>query len=211
MRSLRPLIILPPFAALIATGIYLHSQWNLLPGRFPVHWGATGEPDRWALRNWRGVYGPLLSGAFLDALLIGLAALIIVLTPRTTMQKVTTRALEFLLYPLTLSFILLSLLPLFRTPFWVISVIILLSIAAVVCLSYATIRAHSASKEIAQSRQASLWKAGIFYWNPSDPSILVPKRFGIGYTVNFANKWSWVTLVVLLAVVLVPILFLSHH
>ena len=32
---------------------------------------------------------------------------------------------------------------------------------------------------------------GIFYSNPDDPALFVPKRFGIGYTLNFGNPWSW--------------------
>ena len=31
------------------------------------------------------------------------------------------------------------------------------------------------------------WKAGIFYVNKNDPSIFVEKRFGVGWTLNFAN------------------------
>jgi uncharacterized membrane protein len=35
------------------------------------------------------------------------------------------------------------------------------------------------------------WKPGGVYYNPGDPKLLVPKRFGIGYTFNFAHKASW--------------------
>lgn len=34
------------------------------------------------------------------------------------------------------------------------------------------------------------WKWGIFYYNKKDPSFMVPKRFGGGLTINFANKWG---------------------
>jgi uncharacterized membrane protein len=40
----------------------------------------------------------------------------------------------------------------------------------------------------------SCWKAGMFYVNPDDPSIFVEKRFGIGYTFNFAHPVSWLIL-----------------
>ena len=36
------------------------------------------------------------------------------------------------------------------------------------------------------------WKWGLFYVNPSDPALLVPKRFGIGYTLNFARPGAWI-------------------
>ncbi|HHS9431022.1 TPA: DUF5808 domain-containing protein, partial [Clostridioides difficile] len=31
------------------------------------------------------------------------------------------------------------------------------------------------------------WIAGIMYNNPNDPSLMVNKRFGIGWTINFGN------------------------
>jgi len=30
----------------------------------------------------------------------------------------------------------------------------------------------------------------IFYWNPHDKRIFVPKRYGVGWTVNFGNPFS---------------------
>jgi len=47
------------------------------------------------------------------------------------------------------------------------------------------------------------WK-GIFYSDPDDPALLVPKRFGIGYTLNFGNPWSWVVLALILLAVALP-------
>ena len=41
------------------------------------------------------------------------------------------------------------------------------------------------------------WKFGLFYVNKNDPSILVEKRFGIGWTVNMGHKGSWIFLVLL--------------
>ena len=51
------------------------------------------------------------------------------------------------------------------------------------------------------------WKAGAFYVNPDDSSLFVPKRFGIGYTVNFAHPWSGVVLAVVILVSLLPVIF----
>ena len=41
-----------------------------------------------------------------------------------------------------------------------------------------------------------------FYWNPKDKRMFVPKRWGYGWTVNFANPFSiaaFVALIVLTA------------
>lgn len=36
------------------------------------------------------------------------------------------------------------------------------------------------------------WKAGIFYWNKDDASLVLPKRFGVGWTMNWARPATWV-------------------
>ena len=53
----------------------------------------------------------------------------------------------------------------------------------------------------------SYWKAGIFYSNRDDPALFVRKRFGIGYTLNFGNPWSWAALAVIVVLVATPIFF----
>ena len=50
------------------------------------------------------------------------------------------------------------------------------------------------------------WK-GVFYSNADDPAVLVPKRYGIGYTLNFGNPWSWAVLALILLLVVAPIAF----
>jgi len=42
------------------------------------------------------------------------------------------------------------------------------------------------------------WKWGMFYYNPDDPAMFVEKRFGIGWTNNFANPKANLLLIVLI-------------
>jgi uncharacterized membrane protein len=51
------------------------------------------------------------------------------------------------------------------------------------------------------------WR-GVFYSNTGDPALLVPKRYGIGYTLNFGNPWSWVVMLLILAAALAPFILL---
>ncbi len=44
------------------------------------------------------------------------------------------------------------------------------------------------------------WKWGIFYNNPNDSSIWVPKRTGLGWTLNFAHPVSFLLLSLLVIV-----------
>lgn len=36
------------------------------------------------------------------------------------------------------------------------------------------------------------WKLGVIYFNSDDPSLFLPERFGIGWTINFARPAAWV-------------------
>jgi Family of unknown function (DUF5808) len=50
------------------------------------------------------------------------------------------------------------------------------------------------------------WKGGVFYVNHDDPSVFVPKRRGLGYTLNFGNPWSWLVLALILLAVAIPVI-----
>lgn len=43
---------------------------------------------------------------------------------------------------------------------------------------------------------STLWKLGIFYYNPEDPSIFIPKRSGNGLVLNWAKKTTWMIIIV---------------
>lgn len=55
-----------------------------------------------------------------------------------------------------------------------------------------------AGDELARDED-SRWKLGVFYANPDDPSIFVPKRFGVGWTLNFSRPAAWLLIVLLIA------------
>jgi uncharacterized membrane protein len=52
------------------------------------------------------------------------------------------------------------------------------------------------------------WKLGVVYYNPKDSRSFVPKRIGIGWTLNFAQPFSYLIpiAIILLAIVLGKIL-----
>jgi uncharacterized membrane protein len=44
-------------------------------------------------------------------------------------------------------------------------------------------------------RNPEFYKWGLFYYNPNDTRIIVPKRAQwMGWTLNFANLWTYVIL-----------------
>lgn len=200
-----PWIVLPPFLALAAVAWYLHAHWDALPLSFPIHWDAAGQPNRWAERTWRGVYGPVFFGAYLDLLLLGLAWLLAHETRKSVMRHVTVRAVQFLLYPLSFNFIMMALLPLTKLPVWLSVLMMFACVIGIVIWAFQKITAPMpVADETPEPQSDAYWKAGVLYWNSDDPAIFVAKRVGIGYTINFANKWSWITLAALLLAILLP-------
>ncbi|WP_243259377.1 DUF5808 domain-containing protein [Clostridium sp. 'deep sea'] len=61
--------------------------------------------------------------------------------------------------------------------------------------------------EVATKKDDDYWVAGLLYYNKNDPSLFIEKRAGIGYTVNFANKISWLLLAVIIAFIALSIYF----
>ena len=54
---------------------------------------------------------------------------------------------------------------------------------------------------------SSYWKFGIFYFNPDNRKVFVPKRIGIGWTLNFA-RWQ-TTLIIGALIILLAISLLT--
>jgi len=52
------------------------------------------------------------------------------------------------------------------------------------------------------------WKLGVFYFNRDDPAVFVEKRFGLGYSLNFARPTAWIIMLLALMAPLIP--FLAH-
>ena len=52
------------------------------------------------------------------------------------------------------------------------------------------------------------WKFGLFYVNREDPSLMVEKRFGVGWTLNFGHAGSWIFFILLFGSIILVSLIL---
>ncbi len=182
---------LPPFALPLAAALYLQAHWDRIPERFPIHWGADGQPNGWAHRTAGGVYGPLLfvAGVMLLMLLLGLA---MYYGSRHSPQMLAV--LKILIgstYFLGFVFTGVGLTPLVSTPPTVFLVAVPLFVIAL--LVYC-IRCAANPAMPAEATPDECWTLGSIYCNPRDPAIFVQKRIGFGYTFNFGHRLSWVIL-----------------
>ena len=55
------------------------------------------------------------------------------------------------------------------------------------------------------------YRGWVFYYNPEDKRLFPPKRTGLGWTTNFANRNSIIAMVVVLFVVAVILYFFIKY
>lgn len=54
------------------------------------------------------------------------------------------------------------------------------------------------------------WKLGQFYFNREDPALFLEKRFGVGWTVNWARPLVWIILLLIIGVAFLIPTLLTH-
>jgi uncharacterized membrane protein len=188
-------------------------RWDAIPQRFAQHWTMAGvhlgdmAANRIVERSVGSVFG-LLGMAVGVVLLMGVVA---EMTQRSSpgfagreaMLRVTRDALLASAWLVSVLFSAISLLPLCASPETVLPVVMALALVGTLglvgWLGYRAVRSGALMAAAAQSTDARFWKAGMFYVNPADSALFVPKRYGIGYTLNFGRPVAWVVIGVLLA------------
>ena len=183
------LLALPPFAALGGVAAFVRAQWNEIPERFAVHWGANGQPNGWATKSFRGVYGPLLFGAGLMVLLLLLGLATYYGARRGPQRAVTLKILIAMNYLLALIFGGVGLLPVMEVSPLLFLVATPLFLVAVIWWGM-----QASAMDPGESTPDECWHLGDIYYNPADPALFVQKRMGFGYTINFGNRLSWAVL-----------------
>lgn len=217
-----------PFALLAACASFLWTHWQQIPARLILHWGADGQPDRWAARSVGTVYLPLLiATVVLIALTLMLYGIAHWLRPiyagglRGEQESRFRRAASTMLlaveYWVALLCSWLSIRPVLPTSFqrppvavaFIPGLIVVAATGVLMWLGQGGSRTPSAaeresdsSHSIGDRTEDRFWKLGVFYFNRDDPSVMVEKRFGIGYTMNFAHPVAWI---IALLLALVPL------
>ncbi|MBW4040065.1 MAG: DUF1648 domain-containing protein [Acidobacteria bacterium] len=194
---------------LAGTALWLRLHWNQIPQKFALHWNAMGAVDRWGTRSFEGVYGTLIAGA-MTLLMLTLGAMFIarVSGPLRSQRRRALVPMAATSWLLAGVFCFLGLRPVLRLAPHVMTIagaMYGLAIFALVLwqLKRSELAPFSKSEAPYDSTPDSKWHAGIIYFNAADAAVLVPKRFGWGWTLNFARPAAWMfvgaTLLFLLA------------
>ncbi|MGI2327990.1 DUF1648 domain-containing protein [Planococcus sp. YIM B11945] len=221
-----PLIVT---AGLIA---YTLMEYANLPAQIPTHFGPNGEPDAFTGKTiFSSISMLIMLGVmqlmfyFLNHAMKTSGSKILASQKQRskTRQLVSRKYGSWLLFltslaaTLLLGSIQLSIIqPEFSSTLWNMAItfgflIVVLGATGVYTFKVAATNSVEETEEVEadviDADNDRYWKWGIFYINAADPSVMVEKRFGIGWTINLGNPRSWL-IVVLPLVVILAIAFL---
>jgi uncharacterized membrane protein len=199
---------------LLAAAAVLARRWDQIPDRWVVHWSARGIPNGWANKSPLGVYAPLLGGGLLWLIMESATAIVRARAGRdpalAALETATTQLLRLLSVAISLLFGLLAItLPLgpHVAPGAIVVTSLGLVLGAVLIGTRGISRALERARREGHSERLKGYR-GIYYSNPEDHRLWVPKLMGLGLTINFANPWAW-PMMLLLAGVPIAIVILG--
>lgn len=212
---------LGPFLLFAALALRIGAHWESIPDRIPLHFRFGGEPDRWTDKSYGTVFGFLGLGAVVCLLQAGFGFLSLKAklgpvenqVPPEVIFRARGKIASIFLGAEYLVAVIFSLSVLSITgakPFPEVAAAVATAIffvwvgVALVLLTGDMKRMHV---EGANGEPEDVWKYGVFYVNPENPRLIVPKRYGLGYTLNFAKPTAWITLLLLL---ILPIALLVY-
>ena len=196
----------PSLAVLAAAAAYLAVRWDSIPARWIIHWNAAGRPNGWSEHSWLGVFGPLflagaiavffeLLGAITSRRSVTGAAMVAVNAATRDLLRAVTLGLCLVFGALAID------LPL--GPRLAPGVLVaLLAIPIGVTLAIGTARIAEALRQVRSAGHGAKVEGyhALYYSNPKDQRLWVPKLSGMGLTINFAHRWALPMMAILVGV-----------
>ncbi len=205
-----------PLGILAATVAYLAAGYAAAPAIIPIHFGADGQPDAYAAKTIYSYFAVAWTQLGMEVLLTGLAVLIAhgKALPDRADAIFRRRGLRYLYAIKVLMLVLLG-----GTGAWIAHAeaaghaqaggvlyaslgftVAVLALGLIVSVRTGQGGARLAGASPSDRTDDRYWRLGAIYVNRDDPALIVERRFGFGWTMNFGNPLSWVLLVAILAV-----------
>nr|UWI51501.1 DUF5808 domain-containing protein [Clostridioides difficile] len=209
------ILYLIPILLTFGISAFILLNYNQLPDLITTHSTITGQPDGFIEKSYLGVFK-----------LVGLEFCIMILLYITSIGAIKSRIkidtnkikesknknikylnkigyLFFILMTMMMVqfFMLFSSLKTNANLLTITSIMMLLVIIYLI-VTYINSPNLKSNSSYTPDNDEKYWMAGIIYNNPNDPSLMVDKRFGIGWTINFGNPIGKI-LYILIAVFLI--------
>lgn len=202
-------------------------HYDLIPDQIPIHFNSSWDVDRYAAKSYSSVFMPAVIQVFITLLFIfenwSIRRVKSQVQPadpnRSNRQDVTFRrawsyfmnTASFLLVIL-FSVVQLNLISLLNINFAI--PVILFIIAFIILYAFALsfwagqvesrLERSADSANVRPVHDEDQWRLGMIYFNRKDPNLIVGKRFGVGWGLNFGHPVVWLIclgIIVLLVVV----------
>jgi uncharacterized membrane protein len=205
-------------AAAIAAGVV---QYPHLPATLPIHFDASGRANGFAPKSIVAAFGVVFVQVVVTLVTIGAAWVWLRSRPDLDPGRPAddarwhrawtgrmARATLVLVACLNVTFFLIdwsvwrgSVLPALAT-----SLPVLVGVGVPIVVALRTVRERPAPVATGEAGPVArdddrFWIGGLIYVNRDDPAVLVPRRFGVGLTLNMGNPWSWAALALTAALV----------
>jgi uncharacterized membrane protein len=221
--------LVPALAIIVVTAAVGIARYPGLPQRLPVHFSAGGVVDRYADKSVWAAFTLVAVQIFVTAMMTGLLVLTYRSRPEVDAADVagsTRRYGRFLfamsravlataaLVDLSLLLVSLQIWQVYRLMDATVALAALPPALGVFVLVVVSVRMGQAGTRLAGPAPAGetsskvtnqdddrYWKGGLIYVNRDDPAIMVARRFGVGWTLNFGNPRAWVAFAVVIVAV----------
>jgi len=205
------------YPLIIAAGIGIIALvWRQVPDPIPLHFNMEGVADNLVAKSPAALI-PLLATEVFLAVMLSFVYFIIRFARRQTdaanpreslaqskrFRRISSIFLLVLGCIVLIFIIALQILSFFNSSSPLILLIPIIGLLVVVCagiwyLMFRVGQGGSRLRTLSHPKAGTInydddryWKLGQFYFNPDDPAIIVEKRFGVGWTSNFARPATW--------------------
>jgi len=221
-RSRDEILPWPFYVVPIVGSIYLIVftllHYDQIPNAVAVHWGPSGAADAWQEKtHFTAIALPLVM-LMMQCMMWGTAdslkrsAIRMSVNRQQESLESELKARKFMSWNIALvSYSLTGLLTILQLsniypemaegkkllPFFMAFIVLITGSVLVYAWKKRQLRVHykdNVVSEIMDVDEDRYWKGGLIYINRQDPSVFVEKRFGVGWTMNFANPRGYIVI-----------------
>lgn len=193
--------------------------YDKLPNQLPTHFDISGNADIWTVKN-RAIWYIPISQIF-NLIIMSFVYFIIkrskqelcVNDPENSSKNnvryryIMSKCIIFYGLFLEIGFLTnqLFIVGIFKNKLWIVLMPLLTTLTVILLIIGIFYKIGQGGWKIGKQKKSDTekidrdddkyWKLGSFYFNPNDPAVFVEKRFGIGWTNNFARPASWLMLI----------------
>lgn len=213
-------LLLGPYVMIACAALITRAHWDAVPDPMPVHWDVAGNPNGWMPKTWM-LFAALIGSELVLCAILTFSIIAMVYFSRQIAASGAKAREERRFRWIGIAALVagsylsaaLAFLPLnahgtfaFGGVTFFIAIMIVGSLELVRRGEGGVRLAHSNGDAVVSDRTPdACWKWGMLYYNPNDPALMVEKRFGIGWTLNFAHRAAWVFMALLLAAVMLAL------